>query len=232
MNNKPILLFSGGIDSYVAWHFLKKPPTVYFNLRSRYSAKEMIVVQRLIPGTIIDNSLNLGSREVGENAYIPYRNLHLALLANKYSDTIVIAGLKDDMVDDKNKEVFKDFSYLMTNMMKRKIEVVSPFWDMTKEQVVKWYLDHGEFPLTVREKVLLDTISCYSSSSTTYCGKCPACFRKWVALRANGIAKSLLFYNEALMKEYYTKACQGNYYAPERNASIIKVVEEFRPDWR
>ena len=54
-----ILLFSGGIDSFVAWHYLNKPKTVYFNLQSRYSLREISVVKKLIPTTIIDNSLNL-----------------------------------------------------------------------------------------------------------------------------------------------------------------------------
>ena len=224
---KPILLFSGGIDSYVAWHFLDKPQTVYFNLRSRYSAKEMVVVQRLIPSTIIENTINLGSREVGENAYVPFRNLHLALLATKYSDTIIIAGLKDDMVDDKNEDIFKDFSYLMSKMMGRSIQVISPFWNKTKEQVVKWYLDNGGAPYD-----LLNTVSCYSSSSNIYCGKCPACFRKYVALKVNGIDAGLSFHNDALMKEYLIKAIAGNHYVSERNEAILKVVLRDHPEWR
>ena len=44
-----VLLFSGGIDSYVAWHYLSKPQTVYFNLKSRYSNKEMKIIRKLIP---------------------------------------------------------------------------------------------------------------------------------------------------------------------------------------
>ena len=73
-----ILLFSGGVDSYVAWYYLGKPKTVYFNVQSRYSRRELGVVKRLIPDTIIDNSLNFSDREVGDKAYIPFRNLILA----------------------------------------------------------------------------------------------------------------------------------------------------------
>jgi len=216
-----ILLFSGGIDSYVAWHFLNKPPTVYFNLHTPYSEKETKVVQKLIPTTRIETCLNLGGRQVGEKAYIPYRNLYLALLANSYSDTIVIAGLKDDMVDDKNIGVFALWSALMSEMMQRKIEVLSPFWKMTKEDVVRWYLGtYSGDPNTLQQ-----TISCYSEEDTNYCGKCPSCFRKWNALFNNGIL--IGFWNKGLMDDYYEKA-KSKHYIKERCESIIVAVDRFR----
>ena len=212
-----ILLFSGGIDSHIAYHWLEKPPTLYFNLHTPYSEKEMRVIKELIPDTIIEDCINLGTRQSGEKAYIPYRNLHLALLANKYSDKIVIAGLKDDMVDDKNKDVFAKWSFLMTTMTGRIIEVASPFWHRTKEDIVDWYInDYGG-----ERRDLLKTISCYSEEDTNYCGRCPACFRKWCVLVDNGIR--LPFHNKKLSKEYYDRA-RNNYYLGERNRSIIRAI--------
>ena len=213
-----ILLFSGGIDSYVAYHYLNKPQTVYFDLGTPYTGKEIGVIQALIPTTIIDYSLNLGSRQIGEKAYIPFRNLYLAMLAAKYDDTIVIAGVKDDDVSDKNEAIFQKFSDLLSELEDRPIQVISPFWNMTKEEVIAWYLQR--YPADN----LLKTVSCYSQEDTIYCGRCPSCFRKWCALKANNI--DLDFYNKPLMKEYYEKALAGNY-IPERNKLIIKLVEEY-----
>jgi len=213
-----ILLFSGGIDSYVAWHYLNKPPTVYFDLGTPYSQKEINVIQKLIPNTIIDTSLNLGDRQIGEKAYVPFRNLYLAMLAVKYSDVIVIAGLKDDDVSDKNEKIFIKFSELLSEMENRAIIVISPFWNMTKEEVIKWYLAFHT------SENLHKTISCYSNEPTNYCGKCPSCFRKWCALRSNGI--KLSFFNQSLMKEYLIKA-EAGHYIPERNNQIIKLVKEY-----
>lgn len=213
-----ILLFSGGIDSFVAWHFLNKPRTVYFDVRSRYSEKEKAVVLGLIPSTIVDSSLNLGDREVGEKAYIPFRNLLLACQAVKYSDTIVIAGLKDDQVSDKNEQMFFRFSDLMSDLEGRHIRVISPFWQMTKAQVVRWFLQNNGTP-----ESLLRTISCYSPEpGVTYCGKCPSCFRKWCALIDNGI--ELPFHNKELQEAYRRAALAGKY-DPERNASILRSLE-------
>ncbi len=215
-----ILLFSGGIDSYVAWHYLDKPQTVYFDIGSKYSEKEVEFVSALIPSTIIDRSLFLGDTEQEDSAYIPFRNLFFALLGAKYADTIIIAGLKDDMVSDKNEDIFKEFSMLMTTLESRKLKVVSPFWHLTKSQVVKWFMDNVDWS----GHMLLNTISCYSGE--VYCGKCPACFRKWCALKDNNIDGLDYFYNNNLLEEYYNAAVAGKY-VKERNETILKVVGEY-----
>lgn len=213
-----VLLFSGGIDSFCAYHYLDKPQTVYFDLKTPYTQKEIKVIKKLIPETIIDNSLNLGSRQIGEKAYVPFRNLYLAMLAVKYDDTVVIAGVKDDDVSDKNEPIFEKFSELLSELEGREINVISPFWGMTKEHVIEWYLEEHS------PDDLLKTVSCYSIEDTNYCGMCPSCFRKWCALKANNI--NLDFHNKVLMENYYNKAL-NNHYIPERNELIIKLTKEY-----
>jgi len=215
-----ILLFSGGIDSYIAWHYLNKPKTVYFNLNSRYSKKELHYVKNLIPNTIIDNSLDISDKEKGENAYVPFRNLLLAALAVKYSDTIVIAGIKGDNVSDKNPDIFTDMSTILSKMEKRNITITSPFWNMTKNDIIKWFLRNGG-----SEENLLNTVSCYSNDMKKYCGSCPSCFRKWVALKYNGI--NIPYFNNDIMDDYYRRA-KNKELIPERNKEIIEVVDDYR----
>jgi len=215
-----ILLFSGGVDSFIAYHYLHQPQTLYFNVQSRYSKKELSVVQSLIPSSIIDNSLNFSDKEFGENAYIPFRNLLLAAQAVKYADTIYIAGIKDDMVSDKNEQVFLKMSILLSELEGHAIQILSPFWNMTKNNIISWFLKN-----IGTEIELLKTISCYSSDDTLYCGACPACFRKWCAFRSNGI--DLPFYSEELLNRYYSKAL-NNYYIPERNETIIREIDAYR----
>lgn len=220
MTEKSVLLFSGGVDSFVAYHYLGMPPTIYFDCKSRYSQKEIPVVLGLVPSTIIDNSLDLHDREYGEKAYIPFRNLLFALQAVKYADKIVIAGLADDKVSDKSKTAFAMFSDLMSDLEGREIEVVSPFWEMTKADVVEWYLKSG-----FSVEALFRTVSCYDPRpDVKYCGTCPSCFRKWVAFRANGL--SLDFDNQELMQRYLADAKAGKY-IEDRNRNIIRVVEEY-----
>lgn len=210
-----ILCFSGGMDSYIAWHYLGKPKTIYFDLGTPYAKKEIEVIQELVPDTIIENCLSLESRQIGEY-FIPHRNLFFALLANKYSDNIVMAGLKDDGIEDKNEAIFAEWSALLSKMSTRNVTVTSPFWQMTKENIVKWYLDNiGDV------ERLKKTISCYSGVDTRYCGRCRSCFKKWSPFWNNGI--KLPYYNKTLMLMYYTK----EHSLKEKEISTKKAIEEF-----
>ena len=222
MPENRVLLFSGGLDSFIAYHYLGNHiKTVYFNTGIKYSDEEERVIRHLIPDTIIDHSLKLKSREIkgSDTAFIPMRNLHLAMLACKYGDEIIIAGLKDDAVNDKNPQIFEKMSAILSELNERKIVVRSPFWEMTKADIVKWYLDGGG-----NQHDLLKTISCYDPVGTDYCGKCKCCFRKWVALWVNGI--KLEFHNVELVRTYYEKAKLG-IYVQQRNENIIRVAEEY-----
>jgi 7-cyano-7-deazaguanine synthase in queuosine biosynthesis len=216
-----ILLLSGGIDSVCAYHYLNKPQTLYFHLKTRYSDKEARYLEQNYPGTIIDHSLDLSTREVGEKAYVPFRNLLLAAQAVHYSDSIVIAGLKDDQVSDKNEYIFAEMSGLLSKLEGREIKIWSPFWEHSKSQVVAWYLEN----VSSNPQELVDAVSCYSPGSETYCGSCPCCFRKWVALRSNGV--DLPFYNDALLDEYYSRARKG-LYIEERNLAIEREIDAYR----
>jgi 7-cyano-7-deazaguanine synthase len=217
-----ILLFSGGIDSYIAWHFLEYPPVVYFDLNTPYSKKEMIYLSTMIPDVPIEeDTINLRSRqEGGDSAYIPFRNLYLAMLAVNYSDTIVIAGVKGDSVSDKNPEAFQKMSDLLSDLEQRPIKIVSPFWEMTKDDIVKWHIEN----IDPDRQGLFKTVSCYTERNTNYCGMCRSCFRKWNALYNNGY--KIDFNNVPMMKEYYNRALNGQY-DMQRNESIIHAVKTY-----
>ena len=220
-----VLCFSGGVDSFIAAHFLKRehgitPAKVYFDLGTPYSEKEKKVVSELFHDTIIDKSLFVGDRQREPNAYIPYRNLYIAMLACNYSHDIVIAGIKGDNVSDKTKAIFKWMSTLLSNLEGTEINIWSPFWSMGKSDIVRWYLNQK-----LSTEKLKSTVSCYSKDHRRYCGKCSSCFRKWTAFWVNGI--KLTFNNQALMDEYEYKA-GNNHYDESRNKDILKAVNDYR----
>lgn len=223
MQEQNILLFSGGIDSFVGYHYLKKVhkvenlKTVYFNLGTPYSQREIDVVKKLIPDTIIDNSLNVGDTQQGVNAYIPYRNMLIAMLCAKYGKKIWICGLKDDVVQDKSSQAFINMKNCLNSISKpgEEINIQSPFWEMTKADVVKWYLENVDST----GNSLLETISCYDDKEkTNYCGRCPSCFRRFNALKVNGLA--IDFYNQELLDDYIRRA---DFYEEERKENILKL---------
>lgn len=222
-----ILLFSGGVDSFVAYYYLNQPQTVFFKTNHRYQPMEIQSVKSLIPSTIIDNSINFSTREVGPKAYIPFRNLHYACLASKYADIIYIAGNRDDKISDKTPEIFEEFSDLLSRLDGRKISVMSPFWELSKPELVEWYLNYSiDDDYETRVQNLLGTASCYASDlRTKFCGECPACFRKWVAFWLNGI--KLRFNNEKVLKEYWNLACEGKKYNTDRNTNMLNVISQY-----
>ena len=225
MENSAVLLFSGGIDSYVGYFYLKKTlglkelKTVYFDLGAPYNKREIEVVKKLIPETIIDESLKVGDTQRGVNAFIPYRNMLIAMLCAKYGKHIYICGLKDDKVEDKNPRAFEEMTKCLNFISKPEdeIKIDSPFWEMTKAEVVKWYMDNVD----PTGRGLLDTISCYNGNEeTNYCGRCPSCFRKFNALKENGI--DIEFYNQEMLEDYLKRADQ---YEPKRRESILKLKD-------
>jgi len=229
-----VVLFSGGIDSFIMYHWLQSHPSdnipVYFDLKSKYSEKEKAVVQKLIPNIIIDESLNLGSREEGEKAIIPLRNLLLAIQAIKYGNVVWIAGLADDRAEDKTPKAFNIMSEIINGLAPNSViryKVLSPFWDMTKADVVKWFLtsDMVSIPKEERAKLLLQTTSCYHPTEH-YCGRCPSCFRKWVAFHVNDI--DLYFNNFKLMQAYgYEALDPKSSMHPQRKQDTLKTILDY-----
>ena len=179
-----ILLYSGGMDSYIAWEYLKRPKTIYFDLGHRYAAFEKQAIMRTIRTTRIDHSLKLGQFEK-DDADIPMRNAFMIMVASMYDKEIVLVVQKGEMtIPDRSPHFFLTFAAWL-NWMKDDwgYTLKSPFFDMTKTQMVKWYVDQG---LSIDQ--LVKTRSCFSSDDFA-CGACGACFRRWVALRNNNIVE-------------------------------------------
>ena len=91
--------------------------------------------------------------------------------------------------------------------------VFSPFWEMTKGDIVKWFLDE-----VGNVDALHQTVGCYHAS-IHQCGRCGSCFRKWVAFKVNGIEPTFEILNE-IKTEYRARAMSGHY-NERRNQEIL-----------
>lgn len=188
---KEVLCLSGGLDSIIAYFYLKHPQPLYFKLGHRYEKKELNSIrnlEKLIPdfNPIYIDNLKLGEWEYGDNAYIPMRNLLIATMASMYGDKIYIVGIKGDRVGDKSPEAFDIMSFAMNFIKKsdrKKIEIASPFWKMTKSDIIEWFLQNVDNA----EEIMRTSVSCYDEKTLGQCGACPSCFRKWIALEVNGV---------------------------------------------
>jgi hypothetical protein len=207
------------MDSVIAWYYLGQPDCIYFDTGTVYAGKEYHAILNLGIPCEVDKSLDF-SRNSG--IYIPHRNLLFASRASQYGQNVIIAGLKDDMVEDKTEWAFDVMSYCLTAIGRETILVSSPFWEMTKSDICRWFLNNVPFA----ENILRKSISCYNGSGIAACNHCESCFRKACALFDNGI--SVPFFNDKMIHEYQAKAVHGHY-DPERNKSIINFCEA---QWR
>ena len=247
-----LLAVSGGLDSTIAWFYLGQPQTFYIRFHHRYMRKELRAIKRLsekltyfkpIVGDLNLNAFEWEPTDPRHAAYIPLRNLYIALygynlacLLNKNQNvrhnhhTIFIIGVKGDKSPDKSPEAYA----LMTNLInglihdyEPRVKIDSPFWNMTKGQIVKWFMKYYERYKDFAIDVLKRTLSCYRQEGER-CGACPACFRTWVALTYAGIDCDDWFDNPVLewdgVREYYKRAKNG-YYDEQRCREILIALK-------
>jgi len=226
------LLFSGGMDSYIAYMYLTATGMfekrhiipLYINYHGEYCDAEQEVAVKLIPHTIVlSDVLNLSKLETGEKRYIPNRNLLMASIATNYSNTVMMAGLVDDNVGDKSKSFCRSASLVLSESLGRDIVFTSPFWSHEKADIVGWLLDVLGKEVALAE--IMKTKSCYSKTEL-YCGKCPSCFRKMCALAYHDIF--IPFTNFNLVINYY--ATRANY-PHKRLVGIYKAYHHLLGDY-
>lgn len=234
--DREVLLASGGVDSTIAFFYLQKPQPIYFKLGHRYQRKEMrclINLSKIIKGFNVKfiEDLKLGKFEYGENAYIPHRNLLLALMASNFGNKIYLVGIKGDRVPDKSPEAYEVMSFAINFIQKPdepRVKVVSPFWSMTKVDIIKWFIN--EYGKDYAQKVLQTSVSCYDEKTLKSCGKCASCFRKSVAMAYCGL--NINFFENDITKwqgvRGYIKRLKEGIYDPIRTKQTIKVLKKWK----
>jgi len=172
MNKQVLLLFSSGLDSFLANDILSKQwedidlHRIYFNLNSRYSHNEEEFLKRKTKDKhwayiIYSHMLNMKYIE-NIDAYVPNRNLMLVTAASAqfpYVDEIYINGMKDDRVSDNNGELFIEYSKTLSKSIGHKVEIKSLFWDIEKGKAVRNYINNGGQIINL----VKDTYSCFSN---------------------------------------------------------------------
>jgi len=207
-----ILLFSGGLDSYITAKLFNPDVCLYIDIKSRYSSLEIENLQNLdIPqkDIIVDSRIDLKDWEM-ENSIIPLRNLFFILIAFHYGNEIILSSTKGDTTKDKDfkfkKLVDKMAEHLIVEEKKEKTftwkskglipKLILPVRKFTKTQLVKMYLDKG-----FKKEELWKTRSCYGILEKE-CGNCKSCFRKAVAFISNNIFNPELFEQKIDFKKF------------------------------
>jgi 7-cyano-7-deazaguanine synthase in queuosine biosynthesis len=185
-------MFSGGLDSLIAWYYLGKPKVVHVSLGHRYAASELVTVtslaKQLDMDLVIDKRLSLGDYEAPD-AYIPMRNLFLAMIGALYGDRVyMVFQYGEQSIPDRSPAFLEKATEMLSFLNGRKIIVDSTFLTMTKADMIKWYLNEYKGD----PSILSRTFSCYSDHLMMPCGACAACFRRWVAFELNCLPTKFL----------------------------------------
>ncbi len=240
---KEVLLYTAGIDSFIAREYLKYKghefDCLYFDYDGKYTEYEIDTIINNDDGddVIIDCRLSLCDLEQPD-AYIPNRNILFATLAVSLGyDIVWLGGSLSDRVCDNNSKVFQMQSKLLTEVNSRYCKIDSPFFDCYKSDMVKWYVNMKPDNAS---KLLNNTFSCfcptaestiknslingsYDQYNTHECLNCAACFRKCVVLYSAGIY--VKFENDVVALQYYTEFKNGLIQTP-RSEATIKYVEQ------
>lgn len=223
-----VLMFSGGMDSIVAWYYTGKPACVHVTGHSRYSFEELYAVTKFMERheemecEIVEMDWLADFEE--EDATIPLRNAHFAMIGAHFADKVLIpCQLGEQNIPDRSPQFFTEVSSLLSYLQKRPVKVDPVFPNMTKQDMVKWYLDSGH-----NRAELWLSYSCFSGK-TGRCGECSACFRTAVALDSCDILPERFFMKDIWkwegIKDYIHKMDKGQY-EEKRTKQTMSVLKK------
>lgn len=227
---KHVVLYSGGPDSLITLAKVRQAygpkdvASVYCDLSHKYGEAEFKAISETEPLTAIVTSLmSLGELE-RHDAFIPARNAYLCLAAARYLDgergIIWLTVQKDELdLSDRSPLFLQRMSDLM-GVLYPGAAVTTPWIEMDKTQMVRWYLDAGQGVEALRK-----TWSCYKGQYPVQCGDCPACVRRYIAFSINGIEEEYAQdpRDSPTGKDYVARAWKGTY-SPARNQRILAAL--------
>lgn len=228
---KEVVLYSGGMDSHIAWYYLGKPDAIYISHGCRYEWKQLKAVKTIkkVEDTdrikVVDGILNLSSFEEPD-ASIPLRNAYFVMIAATlgYDNIYLIVQKGETSIPDRTPKFLKQMSEILSQQFSREIKVDSPFLNMTKQDMVKWYLDNGG-----NVKSLLLTTACFHPIFDA-CGNCKACFRRWIALRYNDLDDVYHHYYQDIryspVTQQYIKDLKSGKYDSVRTKQTLEVLKK------
>lgn len=180
-----VVLYSGGMDSYVASKLFKPDVNVHIDFNEVWSRKQKtIVTGALKPDNLeLIEGLDLARFIADDGVYLPNRNVLMITLAQLFGDEIILSSTGGAVHPDKDGTFALRMSDMLSYVHKRNVQVLRPFGNMTKYEIVKSFIDAGN---NIQE--LYQTTSCYHRCKIE-CMTCRSCLRRLVAFAQHGYRK-------------------------------------------
>ena len=229
---KKVLLYSGGMDSWLISKIWDPDVLLYVDMCTKYSKAE---IARL-PKDVIIEKLDLSKWE-RPDAIIPLRNLYLIMVATNYGDEICLGATAGDRVLDKSFEFAEKASDLLSFLYskqhwteERNIKINLDFKNLTKKELLIKYLNQGGSLAEAANS----SFSCYEPTLDGFgrwseCWQCKPCFRKYVSFKILGYdfgAKVDRLVKEYLDTEIIPSILAGNYGRADEEKDILEVYEQ------
>lgn len=181
---KKVLLYSGGLDSWLIDKLWKPDVKVFVNVDSIGSHTE---VERL-PKDVQVHNLDIGKFElVDKNYLLPLRNLFLVEIASYYGDVICLGATGSSTHYDKTEKFAKyaedvlNYLWSESNPEKR-VKIVMPFRTWSKVDMLKEFVRQGGSLKEAWES----SFSCYNPVNGKPCMECTSCKKRIAAFKEAG----------------------------------------------
>lgn len=183
-----VILNSGGMDSFFV--ALENPGVshVFVDIGQKYLHKEIVSAQRIADHFRVPLYVMKGAQIAGyehSSGIIPLRNAELILCAGQLGEDIYLGILENEINSDKSPEFLRAMEAVMTISCRpqywsegRSFHILTPLGTRSKTELLKGII--GDKDLW---RAALSTVSCYDAGDK-HCGRCPSCFKRWVALTA------------------------------------------------
>ena len=188
---KKVLLYSGGMDSWLMSKLWKPDIKLYVDMKTRYSENELARIRKEPDVQVVEFPLGQWERK---DAIIPLRNLYLAMVACNVTGSedveILIGATAGDRVLDKSPAFVAKatdlLSYLYTPQHwipeGKKVKVCIEYKQYTKTDLLKMFKKQGGD----LEEAFTHSFSCYNPVDGHECWHCKPCFRKFTAFSEAG----------------------------------------------
>lgn len=181
-----VLLYSGGMDSWLIDKLWKPDVKLYIDIDGSYSKDEV----RRLPAGVKVLRFPLGQFEQA-NKFVPLRNLYFLMLASNYGDELCLGATAGDWGSKDKTPEFFDRAEDMLNFLLGKqskveagkhIHIERKYLYMHKNELLAEYIAAGGSV----EKLYSESFSCFTPDDGKPCLSCKPCFRKYVCLDKYG----------------------------------------------
>lgn len=232
---KKVLLYSGGMDSWLMSKLWKPDVKLYVNMHTRYSENEMRKIKESEDDvTFVDFPLGQWERD---DAIVPLRNLYLCMVACNVTGSedvkILIGATAGDRVLDKSYEFVDKANDLLNYLYTpqhwipegKNVNICIGYKSWTKSDLLQKYKEQGGD----LEEAFTKSFSCYNPVDGHECWQCKPCFRKFVSFACVGyefpedVAATCCKYIE---REILPQIEAGTYGRGDKEEQDIKDVYE------